>query len=1090
MNPRDRDIEQREDLLVGLMADYEEALAAGKPTIKIEETAAEFDPQLTAEWDDAKQCLELLDRARRCGTREIGLHSPVSTKASVVNAPQRRLGRFILERELGRGGLGIVYLAHDPQLGRSVAIKIPRFEAILDDDLRHRFLREAEAAARLNHPNLVALHEVGEDGTTCYLASEFCPGPTLAQWLSARTVPVPASEAAAIVLALAEGVRHAHGRGVLHRDIKPSNVLLSANDGGDEHYNLLSPKLTDFGMAKLLEQNGADRTRTGAILGTLAYMAPEQAEGRADKLDCRTDVYALGAILYELLVGAAPYSGQTDVDTLRKMLVSDPVRPRSLRTDVPRDLEAIALKCLAKKQADRYATAHELAADLRRFLTGQPTSARPLSLAARTMKWAQRRPAIAALWFVSVVAIAVIIALNTQRIEDVDEARLIANQESRRADEEYATTRRLLYASRMRKAGQAWRDGNLNLMQNILKDYSEGTPDADLRHFEWFHLNYLANLPHRVLRGHTGEVYGVAYSPDGQKLVTGGEDGAVRVWDMVNRVLLTVLREHSSCVNCVDFAPDGDTFVTASCDKSIKLWSLSQRKVLTTLTGHTQEVDTCTFFDEGRHLISLSRCTTGPREVWVWDVASKSFRTDWLPPGEGNQGIAVAKSGQTLVTFAEDRASVWKRNGDSWALSHRLDNIGTGAVAVLSPDEEYLLISGWPRSLRTCRLRDGALVNELNEHTSSVYGASFPPSGNHLATASCDSSVRVFDFPSGKIKHRFLGHQGRIWQVAWSPASDSLASGGSDGTVRLWDLRQGSSPRHLQIPPDRSLASSITDFAFLQDGKHVNAITNMQNQVWNIETGRSVPLDVIPGEQLRESGTFTPDAHFSKATHPLLPQWDCQAVQVQTQLYRKANEQPTGTVSCSRIVADGSQIIEVGQGRLRTWNLTPLKVLKEQRIDQFNPPPIVFDISPDGRRLCGAHTDGRFEIYNLNDWTTVSLGQIQNVAEAHFSPSGTCVLVRATGVHEYNADTGKQIRDYSQERPAAMSYSADGQRIAITSLLGFVAIYDAVTGEETLRLEGTTGTTVFARDGKSLLANLAPDGGLYFWPGKEETVSR
>ena len=205
------------------------------------------------------------------------------------------------------------------------------------------------------------------------------------------------SEAAEIVLALAEAVEHAHGRGVLHRDIKPSNVLLSANGDGAEQGNGWSPKLTDFGMAKLLEQDGGDRTRNGAILGTLAYMAPEQAEGRIDQLDCRTDVYALGAILYELLAGVAPYRGQTDVDTLRQLLVNEPVAPRKLRPDVPRDLEAIALKCLARNPAARYATAHELAVDLRRFLDGQPTAARPLGVAAARVKWAKRRPAIAAL---------------------------------------------------------------------------------------------------------------------------------------------------------------------------------------------------------------------------------------------------------------------------------------------------------------------------------------------------------------------------------------------------------------------------------------------------------------------------------------------------------------------------------------------------------------------------------------------------------------------------------------------------------------------------------------------------------------------
>ncbi len=214
-------------------------------------------------------------------------------QAAVLPASSlRRLGRFIIERELGRGGLGIVFLAHDPQLGRKVALKIPRFQALLDDDLRRRFLREAEAAARLSHPNLVPVYEVGEDNSICYLASEYCPGMTLAQWLRAQQNSVSPVDAATIVLELAGGVEHAHSRGVLHRDIKPSNVMMTEASGDASMRRRWSPKLTDFGMAKLLEQDGGDRTRTGAVIGTLAYMAPEQVAGETSRIDVRTDVYA------------------------------------------------------------------------------------------------------------------------------------------------------------------------------------------------------------------------------------------------------------------------------------------------------------------------------------------------------------------------------------------------------------------------------------------------------------------------------------------------------------------------------------------------------------------------------------------------------------------------------------------------------------------------------------------------------------------------------------------------------------------------------------------------------------------------------
>ena len=346
---------EREEILTRLMAQYYEALEASTSTAALDESVVELTGDLASEWEDTKSCLEILDRARRQGP------PPKDPSEAQNTSRPRNIGRFRIESELGRGGLGIVYLAHDPRLGRKVAIKVPRFDALVDDDARRRFLREAEAAARLSHPHLVALHEVGEDGATCFLVSEYCAGETLAAWLRQRTSPVPDHQAAMLVLRLAEAVEHAHSRGVLHRDIKPGNVLLenvTTGDvprGDDEPFEMM-PKLTDFGMAKLLEETG-NETRSGAIIGTLAYMSPEQAEGRVHQLDARTDVYALGAVLYELLTGAAPFRGQTDVDTLRQLMANNPVAPHRTRRDVPRDLEAICLKGLEKEPAKRYPTA-------------------------------------------------------------------------------------------------------------------------------------------------------------------------------------------------------------------------------------------------------------------------------------------------------------------------------------------------------------------------------------------------------------------------------------------------------------------------------------------------------------------------------------------------------------------------------------------------------------------------------------------------------------------------------------------------------------------------------------------------------------
>ncbi len=370
--------------------------------------------ELRGQLDELKTCIALLNQAARQGAitvfdqatgvaGETPGHSPAA-----IDDPGfvgEWIGRFRIVRELGRGGYGIVFLAHDADMARDVALKLPRPEALVSRELQRRFLRKAQAAGRLNHPHVLPVYEAGEDGGLCYLISPFCRGPSLAKWLAEQQDAVDVRAAANMVASLAEGLDQAHRLGVLHRDIKPANVLLdlSATERTETEARLLDrplmsfvPKLADFGLAKLLEAADQD-TRTGAQLGTPAYMAPELAAGLSHEAGPAADIYALGAVLYELLVGRPPHLGTTDAETLRRTATTEPTPPRRLRPKLSQDLEAVMLKCLEMSPADRYATAGELAADLRRFVAGEPTHARPPGLGRRIWKWTRQRPAITAL---------------------------------------------------------------------------------------------------------------------------------------------------------------------------------------------------------------------------------------------------------------------------------------------------------------------------------------------------------------------------------------------------------------------------------------------------------------------------------------------------------------------------------------------------------------------------------------------------------------------------------------------------------------------------------------------------------------------
>ncbi len=355
-----------EDAFFTLLAEWDDALATGGPLPDAPEQSSSQRGRLNRD-------LSMLHLLREALPAE----APALPEAT-------RFGRFLLRRELGRGGFGIVYLADDPQRGGPVALKVPRVEGLTDPELRGRFLREARAAASLDHPNVVALYEVGEVGPVCYIASAYCPGPNLAVWLKRQQSLTPPRVAATLIAALADAMSQAHDRGVLHRDLKPSNILLDV-----ERADGPFPLITDFGLAKLVEADDHN-TASGAIVGTPAYMAPEQALGQPNQVGPPADIYALGAILYEILTDRPPFKGPTMLSTLEQVRSHEPLPPNKLHAELPRDLQTICVQCLAKEPGDRYPSAAALRDDLRRFLAGEAIHARPPSIWSRMAIWSKQ----------------------------------------------------------------------------------------------------------------------------------------------------------------------------------------------------------------------------------------------------------------------------------------------------------------------------------------------------------------------------------------------------------------------------------------------------------------------------------------------------------------------------------------------------------------------------------------------------------------------------------------------------------------------------------------------------------------------------
>ncbi len=1087
-----------EELIGKLAEDYAQRLRDGeKPDIE------EYAGRHPDAADALRQILPALEIMGTAPTQP----SPNGSAFEQQDAPEA-LGDFRIVREIGRGGMGIVYEAMQRSLSRRVALKVLPFAAMLDGRQLKRFQNEARAAASLKHPNIVGVYSVGCERAVHFYAMEYIEGQTVAQVLNdlrrlEEETPAEPSEieaetdrlpqaaistersanspeyfrsVARLGVQVAEALDHAHQEGVVHRDIKPSNLILDARG---------KVWVTDFGLARIEADPGM--TITGDIVGTLRYMSPEQALAKRVVVDHRTDVYSLGATLYELLTLRPAYSGNDRQELLRQIAFEEPQPLRRLNRMIAAELETIVLKAMTKNPEERYATAGDLADDLRRFLEDKPIKARRPTLTQRLAKWSRRHTPIVASSAAASAIVLIVLAVGASMIAGKERKIAATERDGRLAAEQAAqreTTLRqevtgLLTSSYVDRAQALCEQGEIGRGM-LWFAHSLETAPADAGDLQQAIRTNLAAWGRqlnglRMLVRHKNEVRAVALSPDGSRILAGSSDGAVRLWDAATGRAIGEAIRLDGKVQAVAFSPDGSRILAGGEDGTARLCNAAKFDLIGEPLEHKAPVTASAFSPDGSRMAT----GTGKGVVRVWNATTgEPIGEPFQHDGHGAvKELAFCPHGLLALIYTDHRVNqLWDTDRGEPVGPAVRSRLGTAASAI-HLDGSRFATAGYESTIRVWEAATGKLAVEPILHGGLIKDLAFSPDGSLIVSGGNTRAAMLFDAATGQPVGAPLRQRNTVRTVAFSADGTQVLTGNVDGVVRLWDMASGKPLGRLVQHEDRVLGAG-----FGPDGLRMLTQSDGGVQVRNAVTGQTISK---PFQYQAAAGDIAADAEYARAAIMTFSP-DGSRVVIRSGFSGHLRNVATGELIGqpfpkgllgAAFSPDGSRILTGGNDRIaRLWDAATLRSLGELRQHQNTVSAVAF--SPDGSQILTGSYDGTTQLWDAATLEPIGEPLIHQseVKALAYGPHGTRILTGfADGtVRLWDLATLKPIGPplQHQEIVCGVAFSPDGSRLATCSLDGTARLWDAATLNPIgppLEHDGWWPKISFSPDGSQLL---------------------